>query len=46
MFEITCTNCHHDYDLIEIDLATDTIEEFSAASDVCPSCGSSEIVFN
>ena len=46
MFEVTCTDCRHSYDLIEIDLATDTVEEYTEARDVCPHCGSSEIVFN
>lgn len=46
MFEITCTNCHHDYDLIEIDLAADSADDYMAAREVCPSCGSSKIVYN
>lgn len=46
MFEVTCNNCSNEWDLIEIDLAADTVDEYFEARDVCPFCGSSKIVFN
>ncbi len=45
-FDATCTVCHHDWDLIEIDLAADTVEDYIAARDLCPACGSTAIVWN
>lgn len=44
MFEFSCRNCRHEWDLIEIDLMSDTVDEYTRDSDLCPICGSSEIV--